>query len=269
MANIEFEDFVTEVTEETTPDNAADFLVIVDTSGSDVNKVKPSSILGTDLTAIKALTPSNDDVLQRKAGAWINRTIAQLTSDLGITSNATHTGDVTGSGALTVDKTAITGKTLVTAAVGDHVLVADASDSDNLKKATLQTVADLALNGMTLPDSSGTLGYLNIPQNIQSVNYTTVAADAGKHLYHALGAGAGDTYTIAANASVAYVIGTAITFVNMATDSLAVNIASDTLNYVGVGAVTTITIPQYNMVTAVKITSTAWLCSGTVDVTTA
>jgi len=50
-------------------------------------------------------------------------------------SNATHTGEVTGSGALTVDKTAITNKTLVTAVGTDHVLIADASDTDNLKKA--------------------------------------------------------------------------------------------------------------------------------------
>ncbi len=52
------------------------------------------------------------------------------------TSNVTHTGEVTGATALTVDKTAITGKTLVTPVAGaDHVLIADASDSDNLKKA--------------------------------------------------------------------------------------------------------------------------------------
>lgn len=61
-----------------------------------------------------------------------------------VTTNATHTGEVTGSGALTVDKTTITNKTLVTAAVGDHVLIADASDSDNLKRVTVQTIIDLA-----------------------------------------------------------------------------------------------------------------------------
>jgi hypothetical protein len=38
----------------------------------------------TDLTVIAGLTPSNDDVLQRKAGAWANRTIAQLKTDLAI-----------------------------------------------------------------------------------------------------------------------------------------------------------------------------------------
>lgn len=38
--------------------------------------------LDADLTAVAGLTPTNDDVLQRKAGAWTNRTIAQLLTDL-------------------------------------------------------------------------------------------------------------------------------------------------------------------------------------------
>lgn len=63
--------------------------------------------------------------------------------------NATHTGDVTGSGALTIDKTAISGQALVVAAVGDHVIVGDASDTDNLKKVTVQTIVDLAGGGGT------------------------------------------------------------------------------------------------------------------------
>lgn len=39
--------------------------------------------LDADLTAIAALSPSNDDVIQRKAGAWTKRTMAQLMADLG------------------------------------------------------------------------------------------------------------------------------------------------------------------------------------------
>lgn len=35
-----------------------------------------------DLAAIAALAPSNDDIIQRKAGAWTNRTMAQLYTDL-------------------------------------------------------------------------------------------------------------------------------------------------------------------------------------------
>jgi hypothetical protein len=58
--------------------------------------VEPSDIFGltgvlagkqdldTDLTAIAALAPSNDDLVQRKGGVWTNRTVAQLLVDLGI-----------------------------------------------------------------------------------------------------------------------------------------------------------------------------------------
>lgn len=38
--------------------------------------------LDLDLTAIAGLSPSNDDIIQRKSGAWTNRTIAQYYADL-------------------------------------------------------------------------------------------------------------------------------------------------------------------------------------------
>jgi hypothetical protein len=38
-----------------------------------------------DLTDIAAIAPANDDIIQRKAGSWINRTMAQLKADLGLT----------------------------------------------------------------------------------------------------------------------------------------------------------------------------------------
>lgn len=41
--------------------------------------------LDSDLTAIAALAPANDDVIQRKAGAWTNRTPTQLKTDLVLT----------------------------------------------------------------------------------------------------------------------------------------------------------------------------------------
>lgn len=43
--------------------------------------------LDSDLTAIAAIAPANDDIIQRKAGAWTNRTMAQLYSDLGVAAN--------------------------------------------------------------------------------------------------------------------------------------------------------------------------------------
>ncbi|HEX8653117.1 MAG TPA: hypothetical protein VF708_20030 [Pyrinomonadaceae bacterium] len=48
--------------------------------------------LDQDLTDIAALAPVNDDVIQRKSGAWTNRTVAQLKADLalGAADNVTH-----------------------------------------------------------------------------------------------------------------------------------------------------------------------------------
>lgn len=37
-----------------------------------------------DLTAIAAIVPANDDLIQRKAGVWTNRTLAQIATDLGL-----------------------------------------------------------------------------------------------------------------------------------------------------------------------------------------
>lgn len=39
--------------------------------------------LSTALTQIAGLTPSNDDVIQRKAGVWVNQSMSQLETDLG------------------------------------------------------------------------------------------------------------------------------------------------------------------------------------------
>jgi hypothetical protein len=50
--------------------------------------------LDVDLTAIASLSPSNDDILQRKAGAWVNRTPAQLKTDLVLTKGDVGLGNV-------------------------------------------------------------------------------------------------------------------------------------------------------------------------------
>lgn len=79
-----------------------------------------------------------------------------------IVSNVTHTGEVTGATALTVDKTAITGKTLVTAVGTDYVLISDTSDGGNLKKALASDLAGAggsgitrSINSISAPQSAG------------------------------------------------------------------------------------------------------------------
>jgi hypothetical protein len=105
-------------------------------------------------------------------------------------------------------------------------------------------------------------GYLNIPQNAQTGNYTTVLGDSGRHIYHASGAGAA-TYTIAANSSVPYAIGTVISFVNLSSTSINIAITSDTLYLGNTGTTGTRTLAQYGVANALKVTSTAWIITGT------
>lgn len=44
----------------------------------------------TDLTTIAGLSPANDDIIQRKSGAWTNRTVAQYITDLRVTLDAVY-----------------------------------------------------------------------------------------------------------------------------------------------------------------------------------
>jgi len=67
--------------------------------------------------------------------------IQAITANTAKVTNSTHTGDVTGSTTLTIDKTAITGKAIVTALGTDYVVISDTTDSGNLKRALVSDVA--------------------------------------------------------------------------------------------------------------------------------
>lgn len=112
--------------------------------------------------------------------------------------------------------------------------------------------------------AAATAGYLNIPQNSQSVAYTTVLADQGKHLLHPSADTTARTFTIDSNANVAFQIGTAITFVNQnAAGVLTIAITTDTLRLAGVGTTGSRTLAANGVATAIKLTATEWIISGT------
>lgn len=107
------------------------------------------------------------------------------------------------------------------------------------------------------------IGYLGMPLNNQSGDYTTVLADAGKMMYHPSGAGAGDTFTIGGSGSVLYPTETIIGFANLATDELEIDVGgSDSLRAMGSGAFGPFLLPQFCVAAAWKYTSTAWLIGG-------
>ena len=123
-----------------------------------------------------------------------------------------------------------------------------------------QVSTDLQGDGLT----SAQVGFRNIPQNSKSAAYTTVAADAGGHIFHPAADTTARTFTIDSNANVAYPIGTAITFVNQhGAGVITIAITSDTMRLAGAGTTGSRTLAADGVATAIKITSTEWIISGT------
>ena len=103
-----------------------------------------------------------------------------------------------------------------------------------------------------------------IPQNSQSSSYTTVLADAGKHIFHPSADTTARTWTIDSNANVAYPVGTAITFVNQnAAGVITIAITSDTMRLAGAGTTGSRALAANGIATALKVVSTEWIISGT------
>ncbi len=111
-------------------------------------------------------------------------------------------------------------------------------------------------------DGTDAVGFRNAPVNSQSAAYTAVLADAGKVILHPSTDANARTFTIPANGSVAYAIGTVLTFVNMTSQVVTIAITTDTLHLAGTGTTGSRSLAQYGMATAVKLTSTTWLISG-------
>jgi len=134
--------------------------------------------------------------------------------------------------------------------------------SDETETLTNKTLTD-AINTVSTPVANS-IGYLAIPQNSNSAAYTTVLADSGKHILHPSADTTARTFTIDSNANVAYPIGTAITFVNQdSAGELTIAITTDTMRLAGAGTTGSRTLAANGVATAIKITSTEWIISGT------
>ena len=141
----------------------------------------------------------------------------------------------------------------VTSATGDVTL-------NGTQTLTNKTISG-ASNTLTV-DGTDAVGFRNIPQNSQSAAYTCVLADSGKHIFHPSSDANARTFTIPANSSVAYPIGTAITFINMTAAVVTIAITTDTMYLSSAGTTGSRSLAQYGSATAIKMTSTTWLISG-------
>lgn len=103
-----------------------------------------------------------------------------------------------------------------------------------------------------------------ILQNSKSVAYEFVLADAGKHILHPSADTSARTFTVPANSSVAFPIGTAITVVNQASAGvITIAITTDTMRLAGAGTTGSRTLAANGICTLLKLTSTEWIISGT------
>jgi hypothetical protein len=97
---------------------------------------------------------------------------------------------------------------------------------------------------------------------VKDADYTFVITDEGGGFRHT--SGSTHTYTIPANASVAFDIGTCLTFFNdNGGGSLSIAITTDTMRLAGAGTTGTRTIAANGVATAIKLSSTSWLIAGT------
>jgi hypothetical protein len=197
----------------------------------------PAGLTATELGYVDGVTSAIQTQLDSK-GAVNNL------ADLGLTATATELNYSNG----------------VTSAIQTQISGHHSSASPH---AYLGTPTTGNLSNCTVDGTNG-VGFKNVPQNSQSAAYTCVLADSGKHIHHPSTDANVRTFTLPANSSVPYPIGTAITFTNMTSQVVTIAITSDTMYLAGTGAQSTgnRTLEYYGIATALKVDTTKWLISG-------
>jgi len=216
-----------------------------------------------------ALTQVSSGLISSVANTAITGNI--ISSQITSVANTQVTGLITASQIATVANTQVTG--LITS--GQIASVANTQITGNIISSQITSVANTQITGvlsttnggtgsstLTFPSGTASIGYLNIPQNSQSAAYTTVASDAGSTIFHPASDSNARTFTIAANTSVPYAIGTVIQFINMSTNNVTIAINSDTLTWTSAGSTGSRTLAQYGVANCIKIATTQWLITG-------
>ena len=146
---------------------------------------------------------------------------------------------------------------------GAGVITIDPNSSETIDGATTLLLnpgesCRICCNGSAFKTSKPVL---TTAQNSQSAAYTTVLADAERHILHPVADNNPRTFTIDSNANVAYPIGTSITFVNEI-NTLTIAITSDTMTLAGAGTTGSRTLAASGIATALKVAATKWIISG-------
>ena len=215
--------------------DSADIQLLADNIASIASKASAGA--NSDITSLSGLTTPLSVV---QGGTGITSFGTGVATFLGTPSSANLAAavtDETGSGSLVF----ATSPTFVTPVLGTPT-------SGTLSTCTV--------------DGTDAVGFRNTPVNSQSADYTLVLADSGKTIFHPAADNNARTFTIPANSSVAYPVGTVLTFVNLAAADVTIAITTDTMYLAGPGTTGSRTLAEYGIASAVKLASTDWLISG-------
>ena len=167
------------------------------------------------------------------------------------------TGNVTGGNLIGIYANGTSNISIPT--ISANILFSTAGNANVLVIANTGIVANVSTTTTATPANG--VGYIGMPVSSVTGTGTLTIVDAGKLVYIT---GASQTVTIPANGSVAFPIGTAITFIaGPASSATSIAITSDTLYLAGTGSTGTRTLSANAMATAVKVTSTVWYINGT------
>jgi hypothetical protein len=167
-------------------------------------------------------------------------------------SNITVQGNASGSGIITLESPNTN--------LNRTVTLPDETGTLLVSGGALGTPSSGTLSGCTV-DGTDAVGFRNTPVNSQSADYTLVLADSGKTILHPVADDNARTFTIPANSSVAYPVGTVISFVNLQ-NTVTIAITTDTMYLANDGATGSRTLAEYGMASAMKVASTTWIISG-------
>jgi hypothetical protein len=134
------------------------------------------------------------------------------------------------------------------------LLIQNLSGSSNYFQVRGDGLVQAVDQGGALQD----VGWRDAPQNSTGGSYTTVLQDRGKSVVMV---SAGATLTLAANASVAYPLGTVIVIVNNSAGSITIS-SSDSTVLAGTGTSGARTLAANGVASALKVAATTWFISG-------
>lgn len=229
---------ISELTEDTSPDGAADFLPTVDTSASGNKKVKPNTILGlvNGLTEDTAPSGSADFLLSYDTSATAPKKVKPDTV-LGLVNGLTEDASPDGANdfVLSYDASATAPKKVKIANIGTSAgsvptsrtitagsgltgggdLSANRTLALDINGLTEDTSPDASADFIATYDASATANKKvslavarNSPVKTESSSYTLVLADAGKWIR--MDNASANNLTVPPNSSVAFPVGTEI-----------------------------------------------------------